>query len=101
MKNSKEKIPNKKGILYIYPIIYNGKTTKVNIDGNPDGLRYLASLLNYAAEIDQEKIGLPDGERFHIHLNAGSQLGWHSSEVEICRADAKGTGEYLQYMDEA
>ncbi|KKR03328.1 MAG: hypothetical protein UT30_C0032G0007 [Candidatus Uhrbacteria bacterium GW2011_GWF2_39_13] len=100
MKNISKKVPSKNGILYIYPVIYNGKTTKVNIDGNPDGLRYLANLLNYVADLEQGKMALPDGERFHIHLKAGNELGWHSSEVEICRADAKGTGELPQYMDQ-
>ena len=28
------------------------------------------------------------------------QLGDHSREVEICRADAKGTGELPDYMEE-
>jgi hypothetical protein len=65
------------------------------IAGDPQGLRSLAKLLNFLAEVDQEKIPfMPDGERDHTHLHPGCQLSKNAVETEICRLDAKGTGEF-------
>jgi hypothetical protein len=87
----------KKCFLNIYPEITDGRLIAVNIDGNPEGLRYLAEVLNKLADINQEKCDIPRGEREHIHLHKNYQLCEHSCEVEICRADAKGTGELPDY----
>ena len=91
--------PDKEGNICIYPEIYEGRFANVIIVGDPDGLRYLAKLLNHIADIDQDKNDDPIGERAHIHIHPEFQLGDHSCEVEICRADAKGTGELPDYMD--
>jgi len=67
----------------------------VFIGGDPKGFRSLARLLNFLADVNQDELKqLPDGERDHTHLHPGSQLGMNSEEVEICRLDAKGKGDF-------
>jgi hypothetical protein len=73
----------------------------VFIGGDPQGLRSLAKLLNWLADQDQESHpNMPDGEREHVHLYNGppplNQLTPNSVATEICRLDAKGTGELLK-----
>jgi hypothetical protein len=92
------KLPNKKGNLDIYPAIHHGNVPSVTIIGDPKGLRYLADLLHAVADEDQNKTSAPDGTREHIHIHPEQQLGEHSCEVEICRADAKGTKELPDFM---
>ena len=70
----------------------------VVIAGDPEGLRSLARLLEWIANVDQESIASqPDGERYHIHLHPSRKgygsLTASSLETELCRLDAKGTGE--------
>ncbi len=68
---------------------------RIVIAGDSAGLRSLAKLLCWLADLDQEPIPrLPEGERAHIHLYAGSQISADSSELELCRLDAKGTGAF-------
>lgn len=71
----------------------------VFIGGDPEALRSLAGLLRWLADIDQEIQKIPDGERTHVHLHAGpasdgfaSLTAW-SEDTEVCRLDAKGTGD--------
>lgn len=65
------------------------------IGGDPEGLRSLARLLDFLAKVDQDAIPhMPDGERDHVHLSPGYQLSKNSIETEVCRLDAKGTGEF-------
>jgi hypothetical protein len=70
------------------------------IGGDPDALRSLARLLVWLADVDQESLSQqPDGERVHVHLHARDAEGFSSltpfsSETELCRLDAKGTGEF-------
>ncbi len=90
--------PDKSGNIDIYIEDIEEKQQAVCIVGDPDGLRYLASLLNWLADFDQQRNNEPEGSREHIHLHANDQLGNHSCEVEICRADAKGTGELAEFM---
>ncbi|MBE0537420.1 MAG: hypothetical protein IH624_17290 [Phycisphaerae bacterium] len=90
--------PEKRGRLDVFPEIAEGSVLKVCIIGDPDGLKYLADLLYYLADFDQSENSDPIGEREHIHLYGELQLGGHSCEVELCRADAKGTGEIPDYM---
>jgi hypothetical protein len=92
------RILDKKGKLDIIPDIIEGRWLTVSIIGDPDGLRYLATLLNWLADVDQEQVNMPDGEREHIHLHSETQLGRRSCEVELCRADAKGTGKLPDFM---
>ena len=88
--NAKHRYPEVKG----HVEISHGKHG-IFIGGDPPGLRSLAKLLNFFAEVDQEKIPyMPDGERDHTHLRPGGQLSENSLETEICRLDAKGTGEF-------
>jgi len=90
--------PNKVGNIDIYPEIHQGNIVTISIVGDPIGLKYLAELLNYVADFNQEKSKEPYGSREHIHLHPNEQLGKHSCEVEICRADAKGSSELLEFM---
>lgn len=74
--------------------------TGVFIGGDPDALRSLAKLLIWLANVDQESLDAqPDGERCHVHLHARDAEGFNSltpfsTETELCRLDAKGTGEF-------
>ena len=63
------------------------------IGGDPAGLKSLAALVAWLAEVDQESMPhLPDGEREHLHLHPGCQLCRNSEATEIGRLDAKGSG---------
>lgn len=70
----------------------------VFIGGDPTGLRSLARLLLWLADVDQGIEPMPDGERVHVHLHPGSRgdgfasLTEWSAETEVCRLDAKGSG---------
>lgn len=70
------------------------------IGGDPKALRSLAKLLIWVANVDQESLpSQPEGERFHVHLHARDAEGFNSLtpfsiETEVCRLDAKGTGEF-------
>lgn len=73
----------------------------VFIGGDPEGLRSLANLLNWLADVDQESHPtMPVGEREHVHLYANlpaeslNCLTPFSVTTEICRLDAKGTGDF-------
>lgn len=68
------------------------------ICGDPEGLRYLAAVLTWLADFDQTKSPYPVGSREHLHFRPGAHLDTHSRCVEICRADAKGTGELPIFM---
>jgi len=70
------------------------------IGGDPIALRSLAKLLIWLADVDQGSLSSqPSGERCHVHLHASGPEGFNSltpfsSETEVCRLDAKGTGEF-------
>jgi len=72
----------------------------VFIGGDPEALRSLAGLLTWLADVDQRSLSTqPDGERCHAHLHANGPAGFNSLtpfsvEREVCRLDAKGTGEF-------
>jgi hypothetical protein len=73
---------------------------RIMVAGDPAGLRSLAKLLSWLADLDQESIPqMPEGERAHVHLYAGSQISADSSELELCRLDAKGTGAFPRGFD--
>jgi hypothetical protein len=69
------------------------------IGGDPEGLRSLARLLTWLADVDQNSLArMPDGERCHVHLHARDAEGFNSltgfsEETELCRLDAKGTSD--------
>ena len=90
--------PEAQGILDIYPQICEGSTISIVIIGDPEGLRYLAKVLNSLADYNQENSNDPAGTREHVHLHPAEQLGTHSCELEVCRADAKGGGELPEFM---
>ena len=92
------KLPENKGKLDIYSDTDEDNFTKVTIIGDPDGLYYLSELLKALADYDQDSRNSPKGSREHVHLHRKCQLGKHSCEVEVCRADAKGTGELPEFM---
>jgi hypothetical protein len=74
------------------------KPVEVVICGDPAGLRYFAGVLNWLADFDQTRNSDPVGTREHLHLMPGEQVDAQSCYVEICRADAKGTGELPDFM---
>ncbi len=71
---------------------------RVEIWGDPEGLRYFAAVLNWLADFDQAKNSDPTGTREHLHLMPGEQIDTWSCYVDVCRADAKGTGELPEFM---
>ena len=96
MKQNSVKWPKPEGKLAIYPSIEHGQVCEVNIIGNPDGLRYLASALLAVAEADPQKCPIHDGAYVHLHLRPECELIDHSSSVMISRADEKGTGKLME-----
>lgn len=91
------RLPDRQGKIDIYPECQSGRTG-VTIIGTPEGLRYLSRLLDFLADYDQDGSHAPAETREHLHLHPLLQLGKHSCEVELCRADAKGTGELPSFM---
>jgi len=68
---------------------------KVVIAGDPEGLRSLASLITWLADVDQATVPyLPDGKGAHVHVYPGVDISRNSREAELCRLDAKGTGAF-------
>ncbi len=98
MIKSNLKLPENKGKLDIYSEIDEDNFPRVTIIGDPDGLRYLSGILKALADYDQDNDNSPIGEREHFHLHRNCQLGKNSCEVEVSRADAKGTGELPDFM---
>lgn len=75
--------------------------TGVFIGGDPDGLRSLAQLLVWLANVDQETYPtMPDGAWCHVHLHANdpveafNSLTPVSTQAILSRLDAKGTGDF-------
>ncbi len=92
------KLPENKGKLDIYSKTDEDNIPEVIIIGDPDGLRYLSGVLKELADYDQDSRNSPEGTREHVHLHKKCQLGKQSCEVEVCRADTKGTGELPDFM---
>jgi hypothetical protein len=93
MKNETEHGPIG-GNLQIWMIDEEGKN-KIMIYGDPEGLKSLGEVLIKLAEVDQESyVGLPDGERDHLHIYPGFHLSDGSLETILGRLDAKGTGKF-------
>ena len=92
-------LPAIQGKLEIYHYLINENQEKIAVIGDPEGLRSLSEMIRFLADWDQDLSGIPIGEREHIHIRPGTELGKRSCEVEICRADAKGTGKYPAFME--
>ncbi len=86
--------PQLKGNVEISLQRYGRDPYDVFIGGDPEGLRSLAGMLLWLADVNQEVSGMPDGEREHIHLSPGWQLSGNSRRTELCRLDAKATGDF-------
>ncbi|MGD9126345.1 MAG: hypothetical protein PVH19_03115 [Planctomycetia bacterium] len=78
------------------------------IGGDPEGLRSLGNLLVWLANLDQTIVpGMPDGERYHVHLRPyfseelQGLLTPFSDTTELCRLDAKGVGEFPKKYNKA
>jgi hypothetical protein len=90
------------GRLWVKPNIkigtYGRMEASVWIVGDPEGLRSLGHLLIWLADVDQTN-EVPEGQHCHTHMRPRydygfcGELGAGSCEVELCRADACGTGE--------
>jgi hypothetical protein len=82
------------GNLEIKTIEENNKV-KIMIYGDERGLSSLGNLLNHLAKQNQDKlVGLPIGEREHIHISPNYHLSKSSNETIIGRSEANGTGEF-------
>lgn len=94
------KLPENRGKLEVYAESDEGWLADLGvvIIGDPDGLRYLSGVLKALADYDQDSDERPVGTREHVHLYPKCQLGRHSCEVLVSRADAKGTGELPDFM---
>ena len=79
--------PEKSGNINIYPGIIDASQVEITIIGDKEGLRYLASLLNWMADLESDFDH--NGIREHIHLHRETQLGDFSCEVVIYREDKK------------
>ena len=86
--------PPLKGDVEISLQRYGRDPYDVFIGGDPEGLRSLARMIHWLADVNQEASGMPDGEREHVHLSPGFQLSGNSKRTELCRLDAKGTGDF-------
>jgi hypothetical protein len=65
------------------------------IGGDPQGLKSLADTLLWLAHLNQAaSLELSNEIREHRHLHPGVHLSRNSTETELCRLDAKGTGEF-------
>ena len=93
--NSNE--PNIKGNLEIsiVPDPHDAWPQSVFIGGDPEGLRSLAEMLLWLAELDQDTaLEVSNETREHIHLTPNVVLSRNSVPAEVCRLDAKETGEF-------
>jgi hypothetical protein len=96
-------LPNITGRLWVIPDVDDAEM-RVWIGGDPEGLRSFGELLIQLAEADQEARQVPRGEHEHDHLfpkrdfGLSGQLGAGSCPVEVCRADASGTGEFYPHL---
>jgi hypothetical protein len=99
--------PEITGRLWITAHLEEANRIGVGICGDPEGLRSLGEKLIFLANADQRTRRVPEGERDHMHLvpksdlGFGGQLGATSCRVELCRADACGTGEIYPHLEEA
>jgi hypothetical protein len=77
-----------------------GKTTEIL--GDPEGLRFLANLLNEVADVDQTKIpdlNCPVGTGVHYHVyKADRHLHPKSNELVVGRLDGKITGSHKWFL---
>ena len=96
--NRVNELPERHGHICIVPKIGRNDIKYVSITGDPEGLRYLAEVLKWLADFDQNKNTDPAGSREHLHLEPGEELDSSSCYIVLCRADAKGTGEFPDFM---
>lgn len=65
------------------------------IGGDPQGLKSLGDTLLWLAHLNQTaSLELSNEVREHRHLHPDIHLSRNSTETEVCRLDAKGTGEF-------
>jgi hypothetical protein len=70
---------------------------QVCIYGDPEGLRSLADLLRFAADLDQSKLenGQPEDDSFHCHVLPGQHLSVPSLPLTVGRVDT-AAGRFRQ-----
>jgi hypothetical protein len=96
--------PGISGRIWVMPEIREGRELAVRIVGDPEGLRSFGELLISLANADPETSRVPVGERDHTNLHPKADFGYSgalgagSCEVEVCRADAAGTGEIYPHL---
>ncbi len=77
-------MPEKKGYITVYPEILDNRNIGCAIDGDAEGLRYFASLLEWLA--DQNSAD-NSGICPHEHLHRTYQLADDSCEVLIAKVE--------------
>ena len=83
------KIPPAKGQIFVNFHSNSGKP-EVIIDGDPEGLKFLAKVCMAPADVDQKKYkNFSRFEREHLHLDPGIYLGENSARLILGRAEDK------------
>jgi len=80
------------------PRIADAAKITVEITGDADGLRSLAKMLAGLADNPEEIVDTPPGLTCHLHFYPERDLGWHSCELVLSRADDLVTGALPDYM---
>ena len=62
---------------------------EVFIYGDSAGLKSLAKLLLFAAELDQKKEPFPPDDSFHLHAALPAKYKGHSARITVGRVDDK------------
>jgi hypothetical protein len=89
------KLPDRKGHIEISVAKDDVFGQGVFIGGDPEGLRSLAELLLMLADLDQgATLEFSPEVREHIYLRPNVRLSGNSAPTELCRLDAKITGEF-------
>jgi hypothetical protein len=89
-------------ILFTFVTQNEDGSNKINLYGNPAGLRALADALIEQADVDQSTMRLPDGDTDHTHYKVthdGAILSKSSDEIQMGRVDTP-SGELAYWAKE-
>jgi hypothetical protein len=97
-------IASNPGSLFIYSY-GRGRQKHIGIYGDPKGLRFLATLLNNIADVDQSRtpdLNCPPSEGVHYHMDVrDGHLHPRSVNLIFGRLDAKGDGSQSWILPES
>jgi len=69
--------------------VRNGHGPEICIYGDPEGLRSLAKLILFVADVDQSKEPYPSDDSFHLHAGLCDKVPGHPQRITIGRMDSK------------